>query len=425
MDSTLSNEPKLTNQYAGIKLDGTVNPIIAEHIVSSIEKANNRNAKFIVIKMDTPGGLMTSMREIIKAILSSKVPVVVYAFPKGAQAASAGGYIMLAAHVAAMAPGTEIGAMHPVSPFMDFGKKDEKGKQETGVMEKKVLNDTVAYARSLAQKRNRNIQWTEDAVKSAISSTYLEAKKLGVIDLIAEDMADLLKKLNGRTVNVDGHSIVFHTTGIKEYEYEMDLKQKFLNYFADPQLVFILFIIALVGIGMEVKNPGMIFPGALGGIALFLFLMAMRILPINIFGLVLILLAITLFILELNFVSYGLLTIGGIISFVLGSMILFDSPLPGMSIPVPSIIGAAIFLLLFFFVLIRSILAVHRGKVSTGMEGLIGETGTAIVDFNKAGKILIHGEYWNAESDEEIKKNDQVTVVASNGMLLTVKRKKE
>ncbi len=409
------------NQFVSIKLEGTVNPIIAEHIVSSIEKANAEKAQFIVIKMDTPGGLMSSMREIIKAILSSKAPVVVYTFPKGAQAASAGGYIMISAHVAAMAPGTEIGAMHPVSPLLNFGQKDEKGKE--GIMETKVLNDTLAYARSLAQKRNRNIQWTESAVKSAISSSYLEAKKLGVIDLIAEDMADLLKQLNGRIVNVDGYPVLLHTTDIKEVVFEMDIKQKFLNFFADPQLVFLLFIIAIVGIGMEVKNPGMIFPGTLGGISLFLFLMAIRVLPINIFGLALIILSITLFILELKFISYGLLTIGGIASFVFGSMILFDSPLPGMSISIVSIIGVVIFLLLFFFVLIRSILAAHRGKVTTGMEGLIGETGTAMVNFNKSGKIMIHGEYWNAESDEEIKKDDQVTVAASNGMTLIVKRK--
>ena len=409
------------NHYVSIKLEGTVNPIIAEHIVSSIEKANNEKAQFVVIQMDTPGGLMTSMREIIKSILSSKIPVVVYTFPKGAQAASAGGYIMISAHIAAMAPGTEIGAMHPVSPFLNFGQKDEKGKE--GIMETKVLNDTVAYARSLAQKRNRNVQWAERAVKEAISNTYLEAKNLGVIDLIAEDMKDLLKKLNGRTVNVDGYPVILSTGNIKETVYEMDWKQKFLNFFADPQVAFLLFIIAAVGIGMEIKNPGMVLPGTLGGISFFLFLMAVRVLPINIFGLALIILSIVLFILELKFVSYGLLTIGGIASFVAGAMILFDSPLPGMGIPISTIIAVVIFLLLFFFVLIRSIIAAHRGKVTTGMEGLIGETGNAMVDFNKNGKIMIRGEYWNAQSDEEIKKNEQVVVVGSNGMLLLVKRK--
>jgi membrane-bound serine protease (ClpP class) len=416
----LADNAKGINQYANIKLEGTVNPIIAEHIVTSIENANNEKVQFIVITMDTPGGLMSSMREIIKAILSSKAPVIVYAFPKGAQAASAGGYIMISAHVAAMAPGTEIGAMHPVSPMLNFGQKDEKGKE--GIMETKVMNDTLAYARSLAQKRNRNIQWTEQAVKSAISSSYLEAKRLGVIDLIAEDMTDLLKQLNGRKVNVDGYPVILRTTDIKEIAFEMDIKQKFLNFFADPQYILLLFIIAIAGIGLEIKNPGMIFPGTVGGISLFLFLMAVRVLPINIFGLALIILSITLFILELKFVSYGLLTIGGIVSLIFGSMILFDSPLPGMSVSILTITGVVVFLLLFFFVLIRSILAAHRGKVTTGMEGLIGETGTAMADFSKSGKIMIHGEFWNAESDEEIKKGDQVAVVASNGMTLAVKK---
>ncbi|MFH0975472.1 MAG: nodulation protein NfeD [Spirochaetota bacterium] len=410
------------NKYATIKLDGTVNPIIAEHIVNSIEKANNEKCLFIVIQMDTPGGLMSSMREIIKAILSSKIPVVVFTFPKGAQAASAGGYIMLSAHIAVMAPGTEIGAMHPVSPFLDFGKKNEDGSE--GIMETKVLNDTLAYARSLSQKRNRNIQWTENAVKNAISSTYIEAKKLGVIDLIADDMNDLLKKLNGRIVNMDGYPVLLNTTNVKETVYEMDLTQKFLNYLADPQFVFLLFIIAVVGIGLEVKNPGMIFPGTLGGIALFLFLLTIRVLPINILGLSLIIISIVLFILELKFVSYGLLTIGGIASFVLGSMILFDSPLPGMSVPIASIIIVVIFLLLFFFVLIRSVLAAHRGKVTTGIEGMIGEKGNAVADFNKYGKIMAHGEYWNAFSDDDIKKDDPVIVEGYDGMTLIIKKLK-
>lgn len=411
-----------SNHFASIKLEGTVNPIIADHIVKSVEKANAEKLQFIIIKMDTPGGLMTSMREIIKSIMSSKIPVIVYTYPKGAQAASAGGYIMLSAHIAAMAPGTEIGAMHPVSPMLNFGQKDEKG-NEQGVMEKKVLNDTLAYARSLAQKRKRNIQWTERAVRDAISSTYIEAKQLGVIDIIAEDIPDLLKQLNGRSINMDGYPVFLNTTGISEIAYEMDWKQKFLNFFADPQVVFLLFIIAIVGIGMEFKNPGMIFPGALGAISFFIFLMAIRVLPINIMGLALIILAIILFILELNITSYGLLTIGGIASFVLGSMILFDSPLPGMGIPISSIIGMVIFLLLFFFIVVRSIVITHRGRITTGMDGLLGQTGTAAADFGKSGKIMIHGEYWNARSDDEIKKNDPVIVVGSKGMTLIVEKK--
>ena len=269
------------DRYALIKLEGSVNPIIGEHVVKSIEKANEAHVRFIIIQMDTPGGLMGSMREIIKSILSSEAPVVVFTAPKGAQAASAGGYIMLAAHVTAMAPGTEIGAMHPVSPFLNFGQKDEQGNPAGGIMEKKVLNDTIAYGKSLAQKRRRNVDWTVRAIRDAISSTYLEAHRLGIVDIIAEDVDDLLVKLNGKRVDVNGSVVVISTAGVAPLSFEMDWKEKMLNYFADPQMVFLLFIIAVAGIGMEFKSPGLIVPGVLGVIALFLFLMAVRVLPIN------------------------------------------------------------------------------------------------------------------------------------------------
>ncbi len=317
------------DRYALIKLEGSVNPIVSEHIIKSIDRANEERVHLIILKMDTPGGLMGSMRDIIKSILSSDAPVVVFTAPKGAQAASAGGYIMLAAHIAAMAPGTEIGAMHPVSPFLNFGQKDEQGKAAEGIMEKKVLNDTIAYGKSLAQKRKRNVDWTVRAIRDAISSTYLEAYKLGIVDIIAEDVDDLLVKLNGRRVDVNGTMVTLSTTNLSELSFEMDWKERLLNFFADPQMVFLLFIIAVAGIGMEFKSPGLIVPGVIGAVALFLFLMAVRVLPINLAGLALIILAIVLFILELKIASYGLLTVGGIASFIFGSMILFDSPLPG------------------------------------------------------------------------------------------------
>jgi len=410
------------DKYAVIKLEGTVNPIIAAHISKSIQQANNDKAQFIILQMDTPGGMMTSMREIIKSIMSSEIPVVVYTFPKGAQAASAGGYIMLSAHIAVMSPGTEIGAMHPVSPFLKFGQEDKDGKKKNGVMEKKVLNDTIAYARSLAQKRNRNVQWAVNAVKDAISSTYIEAKDKGVIDFIAEDMNDLLLKLDGRRVNVGGRQVVLSTANTSKISYAMDWKEQILNFFADPQVVFFLFIITIVGIWMELKNPGMIVPGVIGGISFFIFLMAIRVLPINFFGLSLIFLSIVLFILELSIISYGLLTLGGIISFVFGSIILFDSPLPGFQIPISSIITVVIFLLFFVFVVLKSILTVHKDKVSTGMQGLVGETAVALMNFSKKGKIFVHGEIWNARSSDEIKKDDTVIVDEVDGLTLIVKK---
>jgi len=420
----LSGSPlRAENKYAVMKLDGAVNPVVSAFLVDSIKKAGDAGASFIVIQMDTPGGLMDSMRDIIKAILTSPVPVVVYTYPKGAQAASAGGFIMLSSHIAVMAPGTEIGAMHPVSPALNFLPKDKEG-GPAGVMEKKVLNDTIAYARSLAQKRKRNIQWTENAVRQAISSTYQEALKLGVIDLIAEDMDDLLVRLHNRKIDVNGNTVVINTKNIKAINYSMDWKQELMNRFADPQIIFLLFILAVVGIGMEFKNPGMIIPGVVGAISLFIFLMAIQIIPINVMGLILIIIAIVLFILELQIVSYGLLTIGGLIAFVLGSMILFDSPLPGGHIPMTSIIAAVVFVLGFVFIVVRLIINAHRERVTTGKEGLVGLTGRAFRDFSGRGKIMIHGELWNALCDEPVYRDEEVEVREVRGMDLVVGKKK-
>ncbi len=410
------------DRYALIKLEGSVNPIVSEHVIKSIDKANEERVRFIILQMDTPGGLMGSMREIIKSILSSDSPVVVFTAPKGAQAASAGGYIMLAAHIAAMAPGTEIGAMHPVSPFLNFGQKDEQGKSADGIMEKKVLNDTIAYGKSLAQKRRRNVDWTVRAIRDAISSTYLEAYRLGIVDIIAEDVDDLLVKLNGRKVDVNGTLVTISTANLSVLSFEMDWKERMLNFFADPQMVFLLFIIAVAGIGMEFKSPGLIVPGVIGAVALFLFLMAVRVLPINLAGLALIILAIALFILELKIASYGLLTVGGIVSFIFGSMILFDSPLPGGQIPMRSIIAVVVFLLAFFFVVVRSVVLAHKSQVTTGMQGIVGETGVAIRDFDGSGKVFVHGEIWNATSEDAIRRDDGITVVGSKGMTLFVKK---
>ncbi len=410
------------NKYAVVELSGSVNPIVAQYLTEAMEKAVSDGNQFIVIQMDTPGGLMDAMREIIKSILTSKIPVVVYTYPKGAQAASAGGFIMLASHVAAMAPGTEIGAMHPVSPMLDFMKKDRQGDPE-GVMEKKVLNDTIAYARSLAQKRGRNVDWAVDAVSRAISNSYKEAHKAGVIDIVAEDMNDLLKQLNNRTIDLNGERFTFKTANIQEVKYLMTWKQKMVNRFADPQIIFLLFILAIAGIGIEFKNPGMFVPGIIGGVALVLFLLGIRIIPINGLGLILIILAFTLFILELKFQSYGLLTAGGIVSFFLGATILFDSPLPGGGIPLSSIIAMIIVVLAFVFLVVRSVINVHKAQVTTGREGMIGEEGTALTDFSGTGKISVHGEIWNAEFPGEAKKGDRLVVESISGMTLLVRKK--
>lgn len=420
----LSGPLSAKDRYAVLKLEGSVNPIMSQYLVDAMKTAQKDGVRFIVIQLDTPGGMVDSMREINKAIMASEAPVVVYTYPRGAQAASAGGYIMLAAHVAVMAPGTEIGAMHPVSPMLDFMPRDEKG-DPSGVMEKKVLNDMTAYAKSLAQKRNRNIAWAERAVKEAVSSTYLEAEREKVIDFIAEDMADLLKKLDGRAVAVNDKRVVISAAGCTAVQYPMDWKQRFLNFFADPQVVLFLLIIAIVGIGFEIKSPGLIAPGVIGGLSLILFFMALRILPVNVAGIILIALAVVLFILELKITSYGLLTIGGIAAFVFGSMILFDSPLPGGSVPMTTIISMVVVLLAFMFIVVRAVVNVHRSKVTTGREGIIGETGLAMEDFDAEGRglVKVHGEIWKAVSGDGVRNGEGIVVTDMDGMTLKVEKK--
>lgn len=408
--------------YGVVELKGTVNPVISEYIVESIEKSENDGHSFVVLQVDTPGGLMSSMRDIIKSILKSEIPVVVYTYPRGAQAASAGGFIMLAGHVNAMAPGTEIGAMHPVSPMLNFMKKDKQGDPE-GIMEKKVLNDTVAYSKSLAQKRGRNVRWAQMAVEKAISNSYKEAHKLGVVDIIAEDMDDLLKKLNNRKINLNGKKYTFKTAGLRGIEYKMTWKQGMVNRIADPQIIFLLFIIAIAGIYMEIKNPGLIVPGAVGGVSLLLFLLGVKIIPINLLGLILIILAFVLFVLELYIVSYGLLTIGGLLSFIFGAMILFESPLQGGGLPLSTIIAMALVVLAFVYIVVRAAVEIMKTRVTTGKSGLIGEEAVAISDFSGNGQVRVHGEIWNAEIVGDVSKDDVFTVEEVKGMTLKIKRK--
>lgn len=411
-----------SEKYAVVYLEGVVNPVVSEYITASISRASADGNSFIVLVIDTPGGLMDSMRDIIKAMQTSGIPVVAFTFPKGARAASAGGFIMLASSVAAMAPGTEIGAMHPVSIGPDFISKGQDS-QSGNIMEKKVLNDTIAYARSLAQKSGRNVQWAEDAVSKAVSNSYLEAYKAGVIEIIADDMADLLDKLDGRKIDFNGRPYVFSTRGIREVKYEMTWKERMVNRFADPQVLLLLFVIAVAGIWMEIKNPGMIVPGTVGGVALILFLLGIKIIPINALGLLLIVLAFVLFILELKFTSFGFFTVGGIVSFFIGATILFDSPLPGGGIPMSSIIAMLLVVLAFVFIVVRAVVNAHSVKVVTGNEGLVGEEGRALGDFTGEGKIRVHGEIWNAQVDGDIRSGDKVIVEEVHGMLLMIRKK--
>ncbi|MEN2995297.1 MAG: nodulation protein NfeD [Thermodesulfovibrio sp.] len=397
-----------------LTIDGVINPPHAEYTIKGIKKAHEQNAEAVIIQLDTPGGLDTSMRIIVKEILNSQVPIVVYVAPKGARAASAGAFITLAAHVAAMAPGTNIGAAHPVT----LGEKMDKK------MAEKIINDAVAYIKSIAKQRGRNIEWAENAVRKSISSTETEALKLKVIDLIADNLETLIKDLHGMKVKTLRGEITLNTKTAKINKVEMNFREKFLNFISDPNIAYILLMIGIYGIIFELSNPGAILPGVIGAISLILAFYSLQTLPINYAAAGLILLGIILFILELKFTSYGLLTLGGIVCFILGSIMLFDPANPLFKLSLSVIIPVTIVTALFFAVLLRLAYKAHKRKPVTGVEELIGLQGVAKTDIDShKGMVMIHGELWQAVSDEEIKKDEEIIVEEIKGLTLKVRRK--
>lgn len=323
-----------------LKVDGVINPARAEFVVKAIKKANDKGYSLIIMELDTPGGLDTSMRTIIKEMVGSGVPVVVYVSPSGARAASAGAFITIASHIAAMAPGTNIGAAHPVA----MGEKMDKE------MAKKVTNDAAAYIRSLAESRGRNAQWAEDAVRKSVSATEKEALGLNVIDLIAKDRDELLKKIEGRKVRTAFGESIIRTSGARIIHEEMGFRQRVLDLISDPNVAYILMLLGIYGLFFELTNPGSIFPGVLGGICLILAFYAFQTLPVNYAGILLIILAIILFILEVKIVSHGILTLGGIISMIIGSIMLFESPSPFFKLSLYVILPAVLVTALFFVI---------------------------------------------------------------------------
>lgn len=394
-----------------VEIESVINPIIAEFIQNSIDKSGDDEAECLIITLDTPGGLDLSMRSIIKAIEDSKVPIVVYVAPSGARAASAGALITLASHIAAMAPGTNIGAAHPVS--MGGQKMDEE-------MVKKVENDAAAYIRSLANKHDRNADWAEQAVRESVSITAREAKELKVIEIIAPDLPGLLNSIHGRKVTVRGEERELNTKEAAVVTIEMGMRHRILNTISDPNIAYILMMIGMWGLFFELSNPGVIFPGVIGGISLILAFVAFQTLPINYAGFLLIILAMIFFIAEIKITSFGLLTIGGIISLLLGSLMLFKSPLPYLRVSwnvlVPSVLVTAGF---FIFAVTLSLKA-YLTKPFTGTEGLVGEKGIVKVKIDPEGKIFIHGEYWDATSEEVIEAGEKVKVVEVENLVLRV-----
>lgn len=395
-----------------VSVSDAITPPIGEYILKSIRQAAESGAQAIVIQLDTPGGLDLSMRDIIKECLNAPVPVVVYVSPSGARAASAGVLITISAHVAAMAPGTNIGAAHPVA--MGIGKADE-------TMMEKVENDAVAYGRGIADQRGRNADWIEEAIRKSVSVTAEEALRLKVIDLVAEDLERLLEKIDGREVKLASGPRVLKTKGAEINRREMGFREKVLITISNPNIAFILFLLGLAGLYFEFSSPGVILPGIIGGISLILAFFAFQTLPVNYAGILLILFAVILFIAEIKVVSHGVLTIGGVVSLVLGSIMLFESPDPALRVSWSVLVPAVSIVSLFFVAVISIAVRAQMRKVMTSREGLIGARGEALSDVHERGKVLIGGEYWNAFSREPIAKGKKVEVVAVDGLNVEVR----
>jgi len=398
-----------------VEVDGAINPVVAEFVTNEIRSANKSLEELIVIRMDTPGGLDTSMRKIIKAIQGSKVPVVSFVSPGGSRAASAGTFITMASHIAAMELGTNIGAAHPVN-LMGGGIGEQ-----TKVVEDKVVNDASAYIRSLAEQRGRNAHWAELSVRKSVSISAEEAKRLNVIDLVVANLDSLVLALDKREVKLAG-SIVTLNTSEKNINFKkMNSRQRILDIIANPNVTYILMMLGLVGLYLELANPGLILPGVVGSVSLILALYAMQTLPINYAGLLLIVLGVILMIAEVNVMSYGLLAISGAISIFLGSIMLIDSEDPAMQISkmvlYPTLGTTFLFSLGSIYLAKRA----QQLATSTGIEGLLGEVGIVKETLSLEGRVLIHGEMWKAESDTVISVGEKVSVEAVKGLKIKVR----
>ncbi len=401
-----------TPQIRMVTIDGPVNPVTSDYIRRNLKDASLKGERLFLIEMDTPGGLDTAMREIVKEIFASQVPVAVYVAPAGARAASAGAVIALAADVCSMAPGTNIGAAHPVT----VGEKPDKTVQE------KMLNDAEAYVEGIARKRGRNAELAKKMVRESLSLPAEKALEGGVVDMIASDRAELVKKLEGRSVVRDGKRITLQLAGAVINVQGMGTREKILNVISNPNVAYVLMMLGFLGIFFELSTPGAILPGVIGGISLILAFFAFQTLPVNYAGVLLILLALILFIAEIKIVSHGMLSVGGILAMVLGSLLLFESPEPYLRVSWNVILVTVLATAAIFAFAVTKAVKVHRRKPSTGMEGLIGEKGHAETDIAPEGKIFVRGEYWDGWSEEPIAKGDAVLVVDVEGMRLKVKK---
>lgn len=412
------------NAVVKLEIKGAIGPASSGYLKDGMMFAKDRNANMILIELDTPGGLSTSMRDMIQDITNSSIPVVTYVSPKGARAASAGTYLLYASHVAAMSPATNLGAATPVN-LMSMQKSDDLNNSSASTLEKKAINDASAYIKSLAQMSDRNISWALSAVEESKSLSANDALRYNVVDLIAEDTKELLDKLEGRSVRVGGKTVMLKTKDGVIVNFEANWKTKFLSTITNPNIAYILILIALYGIFFELMNPGSIFPGVVGAISGVIALYALNMIPFNYAGLILILLGIAFMVAEVFVVGFGILGIGGVISFAFGSILLFDADTLGHDISMPLIIAFTVFTLAFFIFVLRLFISSKSAKIVSGVEEMIGALAEVIQV--SGGKYLVrcHGEIWSAESKSKLDIGDRVEVVGLDGLVLNVKPIKE
>lgn len=453
MGLSLAGDSKAANPGVLIDIDGPISPVTKEFVEHAFKQAQAQQAPLIVLRMNTPGGLDQSMRDIVQAILTSNIPVVTYVAPGGARAASAGAYILYASHVAAMAPGTNLGAATPVqiggggglpggpkpqpekdqegaesadeSSAESSGAKAEKALAGQSAMEHKMVNDAAAYIRSLAQLRGRDVEWAEKFVREAASLSAKDALEAGVIDLMADNLNTLLTSIDGREVTINGQTLKLQTKDLELVPIEPDWRIELLSVIANPNVAYILILMGIYGLMFEFYNPGFVLPGVIGAISLILALYALQVLPINYAGLALILLGICFMVAEAFAPSFGILGIGGVISFLVGSIILIDTDAEGYGISMPLILSLTATSALFFLGLIGVAVKARARPVVSGIHNLVGERATVSQDFETTGTIRVHGELWNAQSGTPMKRGQAVRITGVQGLTLFIEPEEE
>ena len=413
-----------TSAIMKLEIRGAIGPASSNYLKEGMAAAVRQDAHMVLIELDTPGGLSTSMREMIQEITNSTFPVVIYVSPKGARAASAGTYLIYASHVAAMAPGTNLGAATPVS-LVPTPKITDLNISSPSALEKKVINDAMAYIKSLAELNERNISWALDAVEKAKSISAREALSYGVIDLMAENSNELLGKLEGRSVRVSGKSIILKTKGAVILTFEPDWKTRFLSTVTNPNIAYMLLLIAIYGIFFELMNPGGIFPGVIGVISGVVALYALNMIPFNYAGLLLIILGIAFMVAEVLVAGFGILGIGGAVAFGLGSLLLFDAETLGSGVSIPLIIAFSLVSLGFFIFVLRFLLRSRSAKIVTGADEMVGAAAKVLGSTKEGYRVRCHGEIWYATSDSVLEIAQNVRVESLSGLTLHVNPIKE